>query len=417
MVKQKLDIGFFTSMYSQINGTAHACRFLSEAIAKYTGHDVHVFAPRIQNGYKYPKTLHFHNFGGARLSSKTGFVLSFPIHKYFFCQEDYLDIAHIHTHATFGSMAINWAKYLGIPMIGTHNSPLQFYAGQYIPLIGKLLTKFDMIWRYERLVCGKYDMTHVATPSKKELLREQRFKEPIVCLTNGINEYFYKDVKPNGIMEKYGISKDKKVMLYASRFSPEKHMVSVTRMFKKIKKEVPDAHLLLVGSDGPSKQPVEKLVKRKGLKGNVTVAGRVPFEDLLMLYKASDLSCLWSWIEAEGLVLIEAMAQGTPNIGANGYGISDVIQHGKTGYLANDLMEFKDYAVKLFKDDDLRVEFGKNAKQRAQNYRISRIAKTWVDIYKFAINELYPLRFSNKDRQERVNLVKDYVASNPSICF
>ena len=117
MVKQKLDIGFFTCMYSQINGTANACRFLSEAIAK-TGHNVHIFAPKITNGYKTPKTLHFHSFGGAQLSEKTGFVLSFPLQKYFFCQEDYLDIAHIHTHTTIGSMAINWAKYLGIPMVG-----------------------------------------------------------------------------------------------------------------------------------------------------------------------------------------------------------------------------------------------------------------------------------------------------------
>lgn len=417
MVKNTLDIGFFSCMYSQINGTAHAVRFLSEAIAKYTGHRVHVFAPRIENGYKHSPNLHFHDFGGARISPKTGFVLSFPIHKYFFCQEDYLDIAHIHTHATFGTMAINWAKYLGIPMVGTHNSPLQFYAAQYLPVIGKLMTKFDFIWRYERLMCSKYDITHVATPSKKSLLREQKFKEPIICMSNGINEYFFKDIKPNGIMEKYGISKDKKVMLYASRFSPEKHMVSVTRQFKKIKKEVPNAHLLLVGSDGPSKEPVEKLVKRQGMKDYVTVAGRVPFEDLLMLYKAADLSCLWSWIEAEGLVLIEAMAQGTPNIGANGYGISDVIKHGQTGYLANNLNEFADQTIKLFKNDDLRIQLGKNAKQEAQKYRMSQIAHNWVDLYKLAINELYPLRYNHADRNERVKVVKEHIAHLPNVCF
>jgi glycogen synthase len=45
MAKQVLDIGFFSTMYSQVNGTAHAVRFLSEAIAKL-GHNVHVFAPR-----------------------------------------------------------------------------------------------------------------------------------------------------------------------------------------------------------------------------------------------------------------------------------------------------------------------------------------------------------------------------------
>ncbi|MHA1824282.1 MAG: hypothetical protein ACTSXM_10545, partial [Promethearchaeota archaeon] len=93
MAKQTLDIGFFSSMYSQTNGTAHAVKFLSEAIAKL-GHDVHVFAPKILNGHNgsLPKTLHFHDLGGALVGEKTGFVASLPLQKMFFCPHDYLDI-------------------------------------------------------------------------------------------------------------------------------------------------------------------------------------------------------------------------------------------------------------------------------------------------------------------------------------
>jgi glycosyltransferase involved in cell wall biosynthesis len=415
MVKQKLDIGFFTAMYSQTNGTAHAVRFLSEAIAKQ-GHNVHVFAPRIQNGYKKPKNLHFHNFGGARISSKTDFVLSFPIHEYFFCEEDYLDITHIHTHATFGTMAINWAKYLGIPMVATHNSPLQFYAAQYVPIIGKILTKFDLIWRYERHILEKYDLIHVPTPSKKSLLREYNFKEPIFTLTNGIHDMYYQELKTNGILEKYGL-KDKKVMLYASRLSPEKHPIAIIKAFKKIHKEVPDAHLLLVGSDGPSTKAVKKLLNSNSYSEFVTYAGRVPFEDLLKLYDAAHLTCLWSFVEAEGLVLIEAMAQGTPNVGANACGIQNVIRHGETGYLADNLKEFQRYVIKLMKDDDIRIKFGKKAKEVAQHYRVSEIAKTWIDIYKFTINQLYPLRYYKKERKHRVKLAKNFLNQLPNASF
>ncbi|MGV9200189.1 MAG: glycosyltransferase [Promethearchaeia archaeon] len=415
MVKQKLDIGVFSAMYSQTNGTAHATRHLSEAIAEL-GHNVHVFAPRIRNGYDKPKTLHFHDFGGARISSKTDFVLSLPLHKYFFCEEDYLDITHIHTHATFGTMAINWAKYLGIPMVATHASPLQFYAAQYVPLIGKLLTKFDLIWRYERHILEKYDLIHVPTPSKKNLLREYNFKEPIFALTNGIPDKFYQDLKTNGILEKYGL-KDKKVMLYASRLSPEKHPISVIKAFKKIHKEIPDAHLLLVGSDGPSTKPVKKLLNSNSYSEFVTYAGRVPFDDLLKLYDAADLTCLWSFVEAEGLVLLEAMAQGTPNVGANACGIKNVIRHGKTGYLADNLEEFQKYVIKLLKDDDLRAKFGKNAEKVIQRYRVREVAKTWVKIYKFTINELYPLRYYKRERKNRVKLVKNFMRHIPQAHF
>ncbi|MBD3255073.1 MAG: glycosyltransferase [Candidatus Lokiarchaeota archaeon] len=412
MAKQVLDIGFFSIMYSQTNGTAHAVRFLSEALAK-TGHNVHIFAPKIENGYKIPSTLHFHELGGARLSSNTEFVLSFPIHKYFFCPHDYLDIGHIHTHTTIGAMAINWCKFLGIPMVGTHNSPLQFYAAQYFPVIGRLLTRFDLTWRYERHILDKYDFVHVPTKTKKELLMEYRFKEPIVCFSNGIHDMYFKNLKENGIREKYGLV-GKKVLLYASRMSPEKHMVSVIKKFKQIHKEVPNAHLMIVGSNGPSTVPVKKLAKKFDF---VTCAGRVPFDDLLKLYNTADLTCLWSWIEAEGLVLIEAMAQGTPSVGANGCGIKDVIRHGKTGYLANNFDEFRDYVVKLFKDDELRIQFGKNAKKVAQMYKVSNIAKIWIEMYKFAINQLYPLRYYKKERKHRVELVKEFVHKLPTVNF
>lgn len=416
MVKQKLNIGFFTSMYSQVNGTAIACRNLAEAMAKYTGHDIHVYAPGIEKPKNIPKNLHLHNFFGAKISPKTGVVLSFPIHKYFFCNHDYLDIAHIHTHASFGSMAINWAKYLGIPMTGTHNSPLSFYTAQYIPIFGKLLARMDWVWRYERHVLDKYDLVSVPTKSKKDLLRDQRFKEPIVCLTNGISDLYFSDVKENGIRDKYNLD-SKKILLYVSRLSPEKYHLNVIKTFKKIQKEVPDSHLVLVGSDGPSSTAVLKLIKKKNYKDIVSYLGRVPFTDLLKLYNTADLACLWSWIEAEGLVLIEAMAQGTPCVGANAVGISNVIKHGKTGYLADNLDEFKKRIVELFKDDDLRAEMGIHSKMVAQNYRISKVAKTWIKLYKFIINELYPLRYYNKERKERVELVKSFVHKLPIVSF
>jgi glycosyltransferase involved in cell wall biosynthesis len=298
-------------------------------------------------------------------------------------------------------------------MVVKHNSPLQLYMAQDVPVIGKFLTKFPIAWNYERHILQKYDLVAVATKSKKELLLEHRFKEPIVTITNGIHDLYFQELKENGIRDKYGLG-DKKVLLYASRMSPEKNMVSIIKRFKQIHKKVPDSHLLIVGSDGPSSGRIHSLCKRLNY---VSCAGRVPFNDLLKLFNTADLTCLWSWVEAEGLVLIEAMAQGTPNVGANGYGIRDVIRHGKTGYLANNLDEFRDKVIKLFMDDDLRAEFGKNAKKISEDYRITKVAQTWIDLYKFVINDLYPMRYYNKERHERVDMVKNFIRDMPGVGF
>jgi glycosyltransferase involved in cell wall biosynthesis len=416
MAKKRLNIGMFSCLYSQTNGSAHACRFLSEALAKQ-GHNVHVFAPRIDNGHNgKPKHLHYHDLGGARVAESTGFVLSFPIHKAFMPAPKFLDVMHIQTHASIGALAIHWAKRNGIPIVGSHHSPMTFYSAQYLPIIGRLLPSTGFLWWYEKLALEKYDLCHVPTKTKKEMLLDYKFKEPIISLTNGINSEYFKDIKPNGIREKYGIE-GKKVLLYVSRLSPEKHPIRIIKQFKNVRKRVPDAHLLLVGAKGPSSDSVKRIVRKRKYRNYISYAGRVPFEDLIKLYNTADASCLWSWVEAEGLVLLEAMAQGTPSIGANGSGIADVIRHGKTGYLANNLQEFEDYVVKVLKDDDLREELGKNARNVAESHNIENVAKNWEQIYNLTINELYPLRYYRKERRERVEIVKEFARRHSNINF
>ena len=59
----------------------------------------------------------------------------------------------------------------------------------------------------------------------------------------------------------------------------------------------------------------------------------------------------------------------------------------------------------------------KNAKEIAQNYRIDKIAKTWLELYKFTIDELYPLRYHREERNNRVKLVKEFIQKFPNIYF
>ncbi len=60
---------------------------------------------------------------------------------------------------------------------------------------------------------------------------------------------------------------------------------------------------------------------------------------------------------------------------------------------------------------------GIHSKMVSQNYKISKVAKTWVKLYKFLINELYPLRYYKKQRKERVELVKEFIHKLPLVSF
>jgi glycosyltransferase involved in cell wall biosynthesis len=381
------------------------------------GHKVHIFCPGLHEYESTPhKNIYFHSLPGLKLKNGTGFQLSVPIHRYFNNNYDFLDICHNHTHYTVGAIGIITAKKFGIPIIGTHSSPFHYYSAQYIPIIGLVLVHSKFLWQFERWILDIYDFVHVPTRSKKNLLLSYKFREPIIYMSNGIPDFYYREIKENGIKEKYSLE-NKRILLYVSRLSPEKHTIKVIKCFKNINKRIPDAQLVIVGSDGPLTSHVKNIVKKEKYKDKVSYLGTVPYGDILKLYHAADLSCLWSWVEAEGLVLLEAMAQGTPNVGANACGIEDVILHGKTGYLANNLKQFEKYVIELLQNEDLRLRFGKNAKDRALSYRISEIAKTWESLYRFTIEDFHKYKSNSIPRMKRVELLKQFVKKIPNCNF
>lgn len=61
---------------------------------------------------------------------------------------------------------------------------------------------------------------------------------------------------------------------------------------------------------------------------------------------------------------LEAMSAGVPIIAENEWGWREMIQHGKTGFLANNEQELAYYAAHLAMNEDLRLEMAANARQQ-----------------------------------------------------
>ncbi|MBV8903523.1 MAG: glycosyltransferase [Acidobacteriia bacterium] len=83
------------------------------------------------------------------------------------------------------------------------------------------------------------------------------------------------------------------------------------------------------------------------------------------------------WVEAFGLTVIEALACGTPVIASDQGGPSEIIEHGKSGFLvkANDVEAMADAVAEVGRLS--RVE----ARRRAEEYGVSSMAdkvEEWV---------------------------------------
>jgi glycosyltransferase involved in cell wall biosynthesis len=112
--------------------------------------------------------------------------------------------------------------------------------------------------------------------------------------------------------EALGIDHDKTALLTVRNLVPRMGLENLLEAFKQ-SRALREKALLLVGGEGFLKASLQGTVKECGLETAVRFLGRVSEEDLPRYYQASDFFVLpTKELEGFGLVILEAMACGTP---------------------------------------------------------------------------------------------------------
>jgi glycosyltransferase involved in cell wall biosynthesis len=111
-----------------------------------------------------------------------------------------------------------------------------------------------------------------------------------------------------------------------------KNIPLVIRAFETVKQRHPGLKLVIVGGRAPT--DVAQLVRALGLETDVIFPGRVDRGELICLYQGARLFCLSSLQEGMGIVLLEAMACGTPVVSTRCGGPVDILEgHPEIGRL------------------------------------------------------------------------------------
>jgi glycosyltransferase involved in cell wall biosynthesis len=130
-------------------------------------------------------------------------------------------------------------------------------------------------------------------------------------------------------------------LLYAGRLSEKKGVKYLLEAMQQIIKQTPEAKLLIVGT-GEEKKNLQQLSEKLGLKGHVTFTGALPNKDLPDYFASADIfigpsiKVAGGDTEGFGLTFVEAGMSGCIVIGTDVGGISDIIQHGETGFLVKE---------------------------------------------------------------------------------
>ena len=153
------------------------------------------------------------------------------------------------------------------------------------------------------------------------------------------------------------------MLTHISNFRPVKRVLDVLRIFERVRTEVP-ARLVMVG-DGPDRLEAEAYCRDHGFASEVRFTGKQL--DIGTVLNCSDLFLLPSATESFGLAALEAMGHRVPVITSRVGGLPEVVRHGIDGYLepVGDVAAMAEDAVKLLRDEALRLRMGDSARERA----------------------------------------------------
>jgi glycosyltransferase involved in cell wall biosynthesis len=126
-------------------------------------------------------------------------------------------------------------------------------------------------------------------------------------------------------------------ILYAGNLVPSKGVDVLLRATAELDRRGTACRLKVLG-EGPWQEALEALARELGIEARVTWSGFVPQSRMAAEYGASTVTVLPTRGQAEGLglTLVEALLAGSAVVGTPAGGITEVVQHERTGLIARD---------------------------------------------------------------------------------
>ena len=293
------------------------------------------------------------------------------------------DVVHAHTYGTHQvTVAARRRRREGTPFVVTaHYHPPWSIEGGW--------------WR--RRLRGFYDSV-LAGPTLREASRlivqtreEERLMRalgidlpPVAVVPPGYTPLPTPPSAPDAFARQAGV--DGPFLLFVGRRASNKGLLELLDAFARLRLRHPEARLVLVGADGGMAGRLAAHAEQLGLGSSVRQVGHVGDESLLAAaYREARAFVLPSEYEAFGLVLLEAMAQGTPVVASRVGGIPEVVDDGRTGLLVPPRAPeaLADALERLWTDEGLRRRLGDAGRgEVVPRYRWETLASSLDGVYR-----------------------------------
>jgi glycosyltransferase involved in cell wall biosynthesis len=278
-------------------------------------------------------------------------------------REHHVDIVHAHTaHAV---------AVAGLATLGT-SVPLVVARRVDFPLRENAGTR----WKYGRASA----IIAVSNAVARVLVASGIAADRIIVVPDGVDVDRVVTPATRETLASLGVSGRGPIIVQVAQLVGHKDPLNFVRAMARVRDVIPQAQGLLVG-DGPLRPNVEGEIRALGLESHVHLAGYRTDADALLA--AADVACLSSREEGMGSVLLDALAFALPVAATRAGGIPEVIVDGQSGVLADieNPVALGDAIVRLIRDDDLRQRVRANAKNRANEFSVERMADRTIAVY------------------------------------
>lgn len=281
------------------------------------------------------------------------------------------DIVNSHgLDSPLGMVALIASRKLGLPSVITNHSLVgHTYLSPLLYLAGKVLVRnADAV---------------IAVSSAVEKDSRLMTEKPVYRICNGIEceENKFKSVLP--------IDRERKILIVSvARMTRKKGVQHLVNLAPSLLKKYDNLMFVMIGN-GPLTKKLEKKVKKYGLSENFYFTGEIPRKTVLDYLEQADIFAHPSSDEGFGISILEAILKKVPVVAMNHSGVSDIIEHGVNGYLADNLTDFSSCLQTLIENPGLRTEFSQKAAEGLPKYDWSKIYEQTCRVYTGVINGKY----------------------------
>ncbi len=297
------------------------------------------------------------------------------------------DLVHIQTPFIAHYQGTALARALRVPVIESYHTYFEEYLHHYVPLLPRAVMRF-FARRFTVSQCNALDALVVPSRAMEQALLDYGVRCPMHIIPTGMEMERFAGGDGVRLRAQLGIAPGQPVLVHVGRIAHEKNIEFLFRMFALVVRSKPGA-VFVVAGEGPALTSCKAYVRSLGLTDHVRFVGYLARErELLDCYRAGDLFVFSSRTETQGLVLLEAMALGTPVVSTAHMGTADIVNPQRGAHLApDDEAEFANIVLRLLDDPSRRAAMSAQARTYAATWSAVAMADRLASLYSAVVGQ------------------------------